>query len=255
MLVFKLLLTPTLIVLVSLAGRRWGPAVSGWLVGLPLTAGPITLFLALNLGTPFASHAAQGTILGLVSLAGFCLFYSWLSDRAGWLWCLLAGWAVFFSLTLALERVSLPLIVSFLAVVGLLVIVLKLLPSSHSRVPIANPPPWELLLRMVVATVFVVILTGIADSLGPQLSGLLSTFPMYASILTAFTHHFQDAAAARRLLRGLIAGIFTFAVFFLLIAALLERLGILATFGIATLIALLLHGCSLLLLRKYMSSL
>ncbi|HLI06681.1 MAG TPA: hypothetical protein VKV40_08945 [Ktedonobacteraceae bacterium] len=33
--VFKLLLTPLLIGLVSLAGRRWGPAVSGWIVGLP----------------------------------------------------------------------------------------------------------------------------------------------------------------------------------------------------------------------------
>ena len=75
MLVFKLLLTPVLIGLVSLAGRRWGPAVSGWLIGLPLTAGPVALFLALGLGTAFASRAAQGAILGLVSLAGFCLAY------------------------------------------------------------------------------------------------------------------------------------------------------------------------------------
>jgi len=41
MLAFKLLLTPALLGLVSLAGRRWGPAVSGWLVGLPLTSGPV----------------------------------------------------------------------------------------------------------------------------------------------------------------------------------------------------------------------
>jgi uncharacterized membrane protein (GlpM family) len=78
---------------------------------------------------------------------------------------------------------------------------------------------------------------------------------MYASILAAFTHHFQDGAAARRLLRGLITGIFTFAVFFLIVAALIERLGTFITFGLATLIALLLHGCSLWLLRKYMANL
>ena len=253
MLVFKLLLTPVLIGLVSLAGRRWGPAVSGWLIGLPLTAGPVALFLALGLGTAFASRAAQGAILGLVSLAGFCLAYSWLSFRTGWLWSLLVSWGVFFALTFALERVSLPLVVAFLGVIGLLAIVLKLLPSSHRQVPMVNPPGWEILLRMFVATTFVVILTAVASSLGSQLSGLLSTFPLYASILAVFTHRFQDAAAARRLLRGLITGIFTFAVFFLLIAALVERWGIVVTFGLATLIALLLHGCSLWLMRRHIT--
>jgi hypothetical protein len=254
MLVFKLLLTPVLIGLVSLAGRRWGPAVSGWLVGLPLTAGPVALFLALGLGTVFASRAAQGAILGLVSLAGFCLAYSWLSFRTGWLWSLLVSWGVFFALTFALERVSLPLVVAFLGVIGLLAIVLKLLPGSHRPVPMGNPPGWEILLRMFVATAVVVILTAVASSLGPQLSGLLSTFPLYASILAVFTQRFQDAAAARRLLRGLITGIFTFAVFFLLIAALIERWGIVVTFGLATLIALLLHGCSLWLMRRYITN-
>ena len=254
MLVFKLLLTPVLIGLVSLAGRRWGPAVSGWLIGLPLTAGPVALFLALGLGTAFASRAAQGAILGLVSLAGFCLAYSWLSFRTGWLWSLLVSWGVFFALTFALEWVSLPLVVAFLGVIGLLAIVMKLLPSSPHQVPMVNPPGWEILLRMFVATTFVVILTAVASSLGSQLSGLLSTFPLYASILAVFTHRFQDAAAARRLLRGLITGIFTFAVFFLLIAALVERWGIVVTFGLATLIALLLHGCSLWLMRRYITS-
>jgi hypothetical protein len=35
MLVFKLLLTPLFVGLISLAGRHWGAQVSGWLVGLP----------------------------------------------------------------------------------------------------------------------------------------------------------------------------------------------------------------------------
>ena len=254
MLAFKLVLTPLFIGLVSLAGRRWGPTVSGWLVGLPLNSGPVVLFLALDQGTAFASRAAQGTILGLASLAGFCLAYSWLSFRVGWLWSLLASWVVFFALTLALEGVSLPLVLSFLGVIALLAIVLKLLPSSHRQVSIVNPPQWEILLRMLVATAFVVILTSVASSIGPQLSGLLATFPVYASILAVFTHRFQEAAAARRLLRGLIAGVFTFAIFFLVVASLIERWGIAVAFGLATLIALLLHACSLWLLRKYITN-
>ena len=55
LLVFKLLLTPLLIGLVSLAGRRWGPGVSGWLVGLPLTSAPVSLFLTLEQGRALKS--------------------------------------------------------------------------------------------------------------------------------------------------------------------------------------------------------
>lgn len=47
-LALKLVLAPALIGAASLAGRRWGPAVSGWLVGLPLTSGPIAFFLRLD---------------------------------------------------------------------------------------------------------------------------------------------------------------------------------------------------------------
>jgi hypothetical protein len=62
----KLILTPILIGSASLAGRKWGAALGGWLVGLPLTSGPIALFLALEQGTAFASRAALGILFGLV---------------------------------------------------------------------------------------------------------------------------------------------------------------------------------------------
>ncbi|HET7343490.1 MAG TPA: hypothetical protein VFL90_18640, partial [Methylomirabilota bacterium] len=56
-LLLKLAATPLLIAGASLAGRRWGPAVGGWLVGLPLTSGPVAVFLALEHGAAFAAAA------------------------------------------------------------------------------------------------------------------------------------------------------------------------------------------------------
>ena len=46
----RLLLIPAAVWLASLAGRRWGHGVSGYLGGLPLIGGPITLYLALDHG-------------------------------------------------------------------------------------------------------------------------------------------------------------------------------------------------------------
>lgn len=51
MIALKLVLTPLLIGMASVAGRRWGPMVSGRLIGLPLTSAPVVLFLALEQGT------------------------------------------------------------------------------------------------------------------------------------------------------------------------------------------------------------
>src|SRR5437867_4139999 len=82
-LVLKLVLTPLLIAAASLAGRRWGPAVGGWFVGLPLTSGPIALFLALDHGTGFAAAAAVGSLAGALAEAVFCVAYGAMARR-GW---------------------------------------------------------------------------------------------------------------------------------------------------------------------------
>ena len=47
---FKLTLVPFFILALSLAGRRWGTAVSGWLVALPVVAGPIVFFIGIGAG-------------------------------------------------------------------------------------------------------------------------------------------------------------------------------------------------------------
>jgi hypothetical protein len=67
-LVLKLVLTPVLIGGASLAGRRFGPSVGGWLVGLPLTSGPIAFFLTLDHGHSFAA-AAVGVALAIQAVS------------------------------------------------------------------------------------------------------------------------------------------------------------------------------------------
>jgi hypothetical protein len=104
LLLLKLTLVPLFIGAVSLAGRRWGPMISGWLVGLPLTSGPVVFFIALEQGKSFAARTAQATLMGLISVSAFCLTYSWASRHIGWLGSMLAGWAAYFILTYFLNQ-------------------------------------------------------------------------------------------------------------------------------------------------------
>lgn len=253
MFALKLLLSPMLIGAVSLAGRRWGPSVSGWLVGLPLTSGPVIFLLALNQGTTFAARASQGTLLGLISVASFCLAYSWCSFRLNWLGSLLLGWCAFFLATAFLLHVSAPLLLTFTVVVAFTVLVLALFPRSRKQSHAMGAPPWETPLRMVMAATFVLLITGISGVIGPQLSGLLTPFPMFASILGAFTHRFQGAEAARQSLYGVVIGSFTSVIFLLVVAGTLERMGILISFSLTLLATVLAHGCSFWLMQRRMS--
>ncbi|PYM16614.1 MAG: hypothetical protein DMD81_11990 [Candidatus Rokuibacteriota bacterium] len=230
----KLLLTPALIGAASLAGRRWGPAVSGWLVGLPFTSAPIAFFLALNQGTSFAATAAAGTMGGTISQAAFCVIYAWLAARGGWLLAVAVGSVAFAISTVALDRLA-----------------LSLLPLSPDRRPITTAPPrWDLPARMLVATAFVLVLTGVAPSLGARLTGLLAPFPLYAAVLAGFAHHAHGPSAATRVLSGVLLGLFAFVGFFFVLAVLIDRRGIVIAFAAAIVVALTLHAGSLWALRR-----
>ena len=249
-LTLKLVLTPALIAAASLVGRRWGPGISGWLVGLPLTSAPIVFFLALGHGPRFASIAATGTMAGTISQAAFCLTYARLAS-GGVALSVGAAALVFAACTLVLDHVRASLSVLFVLAVGSLVIALSWMPRS---LPAESPgravPRWDLGARMVLATMFVVLLTGLAPTLGPRLAGLLAPFPIYATVLTIFAHLQAGPVAAASVLRGLLLGLFGFASFFLVLAVLLERGGIVLAFTLATLVAFGLQAVSLLILRR-----
>ncbi|MER5638009.1 hypothetical protein ABT095_13750 [Kitasatospora sp. NPDC002227] len=69
----------------SLAGRRWGPALAGTLVALPIVAGPILFISPLEHGRAFVARAASASLLGLVSLALFAVVFARLRhSSAAW---------------------------------------------------------------------------------------------------------------------------------------------------------------------------
>jgi hypothetical protein len=242
-LALKLVLTPLLIAAASLAGRRWGQAVGGWLVGLPLTSGPVAFFLALEHGAGFAAAVAIGSLAGALAEAAFCVAYGW-SARRGWPVALTVASASFAVVGLGVQRLTWPLpVLAGVAVVTLLV-ARRLVPRRGAVPPSTPSPRWDLPARMVVTTALVVALTGVAPVLGPRLSGVLASFPVYAASLTVFAHR-QGAAPAVEVLRGLLLGLLAFAGFFVVLTGVIERLGVAGGFLAATGAALAIQAASL----------
>ena len=242
-LALKLILTPLLIGAASLAGRRWGPAVGGWLVGLPLTSGPVALFLALDHGAEFAAAAAVGSLAGALAEAVFCLAYA-AAARAGWPTALAAATFAFAATATLVQRAALPLPAASLCAFVALFGALALMPRARTTATPPPPPAWDLPARMVITTALVLAITGAAVTLGPRLSGVLATVPAYAAILTIFAHR-ASAAAAVQVLRGLLLGLFAFAAFFVVLGVSIGPLGLAAGFTLATAAALAIQAGSL----------
>jgi hypothetical protein len=104
------------------------------------------------------------------------------------------------------------------------------------------PPKWDLPARIAIATTFVIVLTTLANMLGPQLSGLISTFPIFGVVFAVFTHSQQGPKAASNLLRGIVLGSVAYAFFFLTIGLCLIPTGMALTYVLAPLAALLVSG-------------
>jgi len=241
--VLELVVTPVLIAAASLAGRRWGQAVGGWLVGLPLTSGRVAFFLALEHGAGFAAAVAFGSLTGALAEVAFCLAYGWSAGR-GRAVALAAASIAFAVAAAGLQRLTMPLPVLAGAAAAVLVAALHLLPPRAGAGSPAKPPRWDLPARMVVTTVLVIALTELAPVLGPRLSGVLAAFPVYAAILTVFAHRAGPAPAVE-VLRGLLLGLFSFAGFFVVLSGLIERLGVAGGFVAAIAAALTIQAASL----------
>ena len=253
-LVLKLILAPLIIGSASLAGRRWGPAVSGWIVGMPLTSGPVIFFLALSHGVAFAESSALGVLSGGISLVLYALAYSWLATRFRWQVSIVGSILIFSLTTLYLQTVVIPLyLVTPLVVVAILV-GLKFMPRDELEMKASNTSLWDIPVRILIGTSFILLLTGIAPYIGSRLTGLLTTIPLYVTILSVFAHRDHGFAAAVHVLRGLLYGLFAFMGFFLVLSLLIENTSLGVSFGLAILTALSVQGMSLLVLRKLHSN-
>lgn len=235
----KFILSPLCVVLVSMAGRRWGIKVAGMLGSLPVVAAPILLAITLANGTEFGADAATGTLLGLCALTTFVVIYTLAAQRMGPLPCLLLGWAGYLGVVALLNPLPQAPLAS-LALAGLSFWVgLKILPvpSGPALAPV-SPPWWDLPLRALAALALVVSIATASSSLGPQLSGLLTPFPIITCVLAIFTHAQGGPKHVIVLMRSFLVGFYAFASFFFVAAICLNGLGVLLSFLLATAVSL-----------------
>lgn len=253
LILLKLTLVPALIAVVTLADRRWGPAVAGWLSAFPVVSAPILLFMALEQGGDFTAKAATGTLTAVLANLAFGIGYARAASRhRPWSISLLFGWAAYALVVAVLSTHALPITYAVILVLIALWLAPSFYPSASVDIQASAPQRArsDLWLRMLAGALLTGTVTHLAFSIGPTLSGMLAMFPVMGSVLAAFTHRHEGASAAIRLLKGMVLGYYAFSAFCIVLALTLPSWSLASSFLAALAIALSIQVISRLALQR-----
>jgi hypothetical protein len=217
--VIKLVLMPLVVAFVTLASRKWGNTVGGILASLPFVAGPILLFIALEQGVAFAAATIPGVMVGILGWVIFCVVYILAGQRLNAIVSTLLGYTAYICWGALIQRfipmLSLP--AWFFVTLVFIIISLKYFPKVETPEPQEHRKlHYEIPLRMLVITIFVIAITYFAKLLGSTWSGILTPFPIITAVLLVFTHYTQGIAQVRKVIMGLFTGMFGFTTFLFL---------------------------------------
>ena len=249
-LILKLVLVPLLIWGLTLASRRWGPTVGGWLSAFPVVSAPILFFLALEQGPTFAAAAALGTLSAVLANMAFGISYAWSATRLSWPLCLVAGFVGYFSIVACLNLWAPSLFWAVPVVLAALLVAPRLYPSLALSVQDAPKPANDVFWRMGAGVILVLLVTHFSSALGPQLTGSFAMFPVMASVLVVFSHRHSGAAFAVHLLWGMVLGYYAFFVFCIVLILTLPVTSISLAFLMALGAAVLVQAISHLHLQR-----
>jgi hypothetical protein len=233
LLLVKIFLSTALVAAATLVQRRYGHRASGFLVGLPITTAPYLLLVALQHGSQFTIHSAQGVLQGQVALVLFIAAYA--HAPSPWPWWLTLGSVTAFALlvTVLISQRLFPPLLIFVTLIAIWLLAIRFWPATSVATAPVEHASWEMPVRLLVTLTILVGLTQIAPSLGATLAGGLATLPVISIVLCGATHRRFGPAGPRQFLRGLLISLPGSTTFSLAVALLAPSINIYLALSIA----------------------
>jgi len=164
---------------------------------------------------------------------------------------MLIGRGIYFLCSLVLEYTIITLLGAFGLVLAWLLIVAKIFPiiNGHES-SLSGGFSWgNVVVRIVAAMVLIFTITEYAPTLRSSLSGLLTPFSIYTSVLVSTIHGGEGVKPATRFLRGATVSLFTPAAFWFVVGSMIVAYGVGISYGLAIVVSLGLHWFLLRFLR------
>lgn len=244
-LIVKMAVTAAFLLLATVIAERAGPLVGGLVATLPISAGPVYIFLALDHDAHFIARSALGSLVTNADNVAFALTYALLAQKRSLALSVGGAFAAWVALIWASGWIAWTLA----SAVALNVIVIAFAfwlsaPLRHAPMPRVQARWYDLVLRAGMVAVLVGVVVSLSFRIGPTASGNLAVFPIVLSSIAIILHRRVGGPATAAVLANAVIGLGGFAVALVVLCLTAERFGSAAALTLAFAASL---GCNLLL--------
>ncbi|NVJ90959.1 MAG: hypothetical protein HWE34_04845 [Methylocystaceae bacterium] len=243
LILIKTLVTITIVLGLSVVAERVSPRWAGLLGGYPLGTAIVLIFIGYQEGTDFAAQSAVHTLAGLTAnLAVFAAYGLVLTLRPASSFILpsLSALAAFFVVAIPLSKLDFDLVGALIFIV----IVIALCLFAFKRfgdmkiLTAVRLSFWVTFVRAAMACFVVLSITGLADQMGPEMAGVLASFPSTVFPMVVIIHFTYGPAPVLTIIKHFPTGLGAMITFGVVYALYLVDLGLLlgtlVSFGAAT---------------------
>jgi len=211
-LIVKMAITAGFVLAATVTAERAGPLVGGLVATLPLGAGPVYVFLALDHGAHFIAQSAINSLAINTVNVTFALVYALFAQKRSLLVSQPIALAVWFLLAWAVHAVHWTL---FSAILLNVVVLSAAIALSHRlrHVPIPRVRArWtDLALRATLVALLVGVTVTASFRIGPSGSGILAVFPIILISVQIILHRRVGGRPSAAVMANGIVGLIGFA--------------------------------------------
>jgi hypothetical protein len=238
-LIVKMAVTAAFLLAATIIAERAGPLIGGLVATLPISAGPVYIFPALDHDAHFIAQSALGSLVTNAYNVIFAFIYALLAQKRSlmvsfgtaltvWLGLMWAGGAVPWTLVSAVILNIIVIAISFWLSA----------PLRHAPMPRVKTRWYDLALRATMVALLVGTVVTLSFRIGPTASGNLAVFPIVLSSIMIILHHRVGGLATAAVMANAVIGLGGFAVAVLVLNLTSEALGSALALALALLVSL-----------------
>jgi hypothetical protein len=212
-LLVKMAVTAGFVLAATITAERAGPFVAGLVATLPIGAGPVYVFLALDHDAQFISQSATASLAINAANVVFALLYAVLAQSRP-VWISVPGafavWLVMAPLINAIDwTIGLAIVVNVLVFAACLTLAR---PLRHTPIPRTTMRWSDIVLRAGLVSLLVGMVVTLSFRIGAQASGILAVFPMVLLSIMIILQPRVGGPATAALMANAVLGLIGFAV-------------------------------------------
>lgn len=226
-LIVKMAVTAGFVLAATLTAERVGSLVGGLVATLPIGAGPVYVFLALDHDAHFIAQSAVASLAINAANVIFAVVYALLAQKRPLAVSLTVAFTVWLILAFAINKVTWTILPALTMNIVVLAVCLYLArPLRHTPIPRSRTRWYDLVLRAILVALLVGTVVTLSFRIGPQASGILAVFPMVLLSIMLIMHRRVGGPATAALMANAVFGLVGFGIACIALHATAESLGV-----------------------------